>query len=272
MQQVYSPANAAEAHMLAHLLGQNGIEAHIHGEALQGAAGELPAGNLLQLLVPDDDYDRARALIRDWEKLNAAPAQEKDAKFRPPWLVGALVFVIGLAAGWGLKAGAERNAIPVDASELHYDQNGDGDTDLTYFYRIGASYAHKSEVDSNYDGKMDFVNHFGYQGISELTESDDDFDGFFESRLRYRYGLALVQEIDTNKNGVADLVAHFRNGIFVRDEIADLITARIVRVNYYNGHLLSRAEIDTDRDGFLETVRTFDRFGEVTKTELRERR
>ena len=49
MQEVYQPANAPEAHMLVHLLGEAGITAHIHGEALQGAVGELPAGNVIRL-------------------------------------------------------------------------------------------------------------------------------------------------------------------------------------------------------------------------------
>jgi hypothetical protein len=57
MKQVYAPANTAEAHMLAHLLEQAGVRAHVHGEALQGAVGESPAANLLQLLVADEDYD-----------------------------------------------------------------------------------------------------------------------------------------------------------------------------------------------------------------------
>lgn len=131
MRQVYAPADAAEAHMLVHLLEQNGIQALIHGEALQGAVGELPAAGLLQLLVPDEEHDAAR--------------------------------------------------------------------------------------------------------------------------------------------GVPDLAVYFRHGMVAREEISDLNSRQIVRINYYRGPLLESAEIDADRDGFLETRQTFGRFGEVTNTEARPR-
>ena len=48
---VYAATNAVEAHMIVHLLQQSEIEAHIDGEHLQGAVGELPAATLLLKLL-----------------------------------------------------------------------------------------------------------------------------------------------------------------------------------------------------------------------------
>lgn len=41
MKRIYQAANNIEAHMLVHLLEQEGIEAHVEGEHLQSGAGEL---------------------------------------------------------------------------------------------------------------------------------------------------------------------------------------------------------------------------------------
>jgi hypothetical protein len=45
----------------------------------------------------------------------------------------------------------------------------------------------------------------------------------------------------------------------------------MARINHYDDGRLQRSEIDLDRDGFLETVRTFDRYGEVVSSETRRR-
>ncbi|MEJ5207330.1 DUF2007 domain-containing protein [Denitratimonas sp. CY0512] len=66
MHVVYEPENLIEAHLLKGLLAQAGIAAHIRGEHLTGAMGELPALGLLAVMVVDEDADAARALIADW--------------------------------------------------------------------------------------------------------------------------------------------------------------------------------------------------------------
>jgi Putative prokaryotic signal transducing protein len=269
MQQVYAPANAAEAHMLQHLLEQRGIQAHIHGEALLGGVSELPAGGLLQLLVADEHYDEARQFILKWEKANA-PARGDAAKVpRMPLAVSLIIFALGLFAGWGLKLASENNLVPIDASVVRFDWNDDGAPDYSYYSRIGATYAYKSEEDANHDGQVDRIVFYDPAGAAERGESDDNFDGFFESRWLYRYGIPSRQEFDTDKNGAADIIAYHRHGVFDREEIFDPATGQVARVNYYDNHLMYQSEIDVNRDGFLETLRTFDRYGEITTTETR---
>ncbi len=258
--------------MLAHLLDQNGIQAHIHGEALQGGVGELPAGGLLQLLVADDESERARALIIQWERANVPAPGETPEKPRVPIWVGLIVFALGVGGGWSLRTAADRNAIPIDASEWGVDQNGDGRDDLTYFYRVGGELAYKSEADRNFDGSTDEIYRFDEVGMIISRESDDDFDGFTESRTSYRAGNPARTDIDRNRNGVADIQVFYTRGVVDREEIQDNRTGRVARVNYFEDFRVARSESDLDGDGFLETVRSYDELGEMTGTETRQPR
>lgn len=262
MIQVYSPANSAEAHMLTHLLEQNGIRAHIHGEALQGGVGDLPASGLLQLLVADEQHEQARQVIRNWEKAST-PAETVDRRGLT-MLASAIVFLVGLAGGWMLRDAAANNAVPLEVNEDRLDLNGDNRDDLTYFFRIGAAYAHRSEGDRNFDGRTDYVERFGADGIIESHEADDNFDGVFETRTSYRAGKPIQTLIDSSGQTLVGVTIRYENGVIRREEITDFRTGRIVRVNHYASLRLERAEIDLDRDGSLETVRSFDPFGEVT--------
>jgi len=63
MQRIYEPENLLEAEMLAGMLASEGIEAHLVGRDLIGAAGELPMQGLLGLAVADEQAEYARQLI-----------------------------------------------------------------------------------------------------------------------------------------------------------------------------------------------------------------
>lgn len=64
MRQVYLASNLVDAHLVKDHLISFGIKAHIHGENLVGAAGELPTDAYPTVWVTDnDDYERARQLV-----------------------------------------------------------------------------------------------------------------------------------------------------------------------------------------------------------------
>ena len=63
MRRIYEPENLLEAEMLAGMLASEGIEVHLVGRDLRGAAGELPMQGLLGLAVPDEQAGYARQLI-----------------------------------------------------------------------------------------------------------------------------------------------------------------------------------------------------------------
>lgn len=271
MRQVYEPANTPEAHMLVHLLAQSGIAAHILGEALQGAVGELPAGNIIRLMVADKDYERARELLLQWER--ASPAAEPVAtpgkRFR---FVAALVFMAaGFAAGWAAKIALDNTRYTFADSRVSLDQNGDGRDDVTWFYRLGAEMAHRAEWDMSFDGRVDSVSEFDVMGTTTSEEIDVNFDGSFDTQSTFRSGLRTLTLTDTDGNEIPDVRTIFEAGALRREEITDHVYGHVVRIDHFGDFHLERAEIDLDRDGFLETVRAFDRFGEIVRTETRER-
>jgi Putative prokaryotic signal transducing protein len=81
MKTVCEVANVIEGHLLLGLMRQQGLQAQLLGEHLQGAIGLLPVSGLLRLVVDDADLERAQALVRDWE---SAPPQVDDM----PWAQG----------------------------------------------------------------------------------------------------------------------------------------------------------------------------------------
>lgn len=68
MKKIYDANNNIEANLLKNILEQEGIEAHISGEYLQGGMGELPAMGLISIMVEDEDQLRAEKVVRDWER------------------------------------------------------------------------------------------------------------------------------------------------------------------------------------------------------------
>ncbi|WP_435652919.1 putative signal transducing protein [Pseudomonas putida] len=63
MQRIYEPESLLEAQMLAGMLASEGIDVHVVGRDLLGAAGELPLQGLLGLIVADEQVECARQLI-----------------------------------------------------------------------------------------------------------------------------------------------------------------------------------------------------------------
>lgn len=64
---LYAADSAIDAHLLKGLLDQAGIRAHIVGEFLQGAMGELPPTGLIQILVEEDDLTAALETLEAFE-------------------------------------------------------------------------------------------------------------------------------------------------------------------------------------------------------------
>lgn len=75
MQAIYHAANQFNAQLIVDLLQSEGIAARIHGAYLAGAAGELPFGGLIRVMVDDVDGERAAAIVAHWDAL---PVPEDD--------------------------------------------------------------------------------------------------------------------------------------------------------------------------------------------------
>jgi hypothetical protein len=77
---VYAAESSLDAHLVKGLLEQRGVPVRIVGHHLEGGIGELPAGGLVHLLVPEDWVETARGVIEDYEARRAGDAPgEGDA-------------------------------------------------------------------------------------------------------------------------------------------------------------------------------------------------
>lgn len=65
---IFRGSDYVEAHLLAGLLRQQGIEVFLQGALLQGGLGELPAVGHLTLMVDEDDREAAKRLIAAYER------------------------------------------------------------------------------------------------------------------------------------------------------------------------------------------------------------
>ncbi len=85
--------------MILNLLQQRGIAGRIEGEYLQGGIGELQAIGFVRVLVSEQDYAEARAIINEWDSIQ--PVSDRSAPEAQP-SAGLLFFVMGAMVGAGL--------------------------------------------------------------------------------------------------------------------------------------------------------------------------
>ena len=100
MKTVFDAENNLEAHMIAGMLEQHGVGAWVMGDTLQGATGELPAGALVRVVTNDDQAERAREILREWEQQQPEVgdnARELHREMPGPRGIGA--FLLGLITG-----------------------------------------------------------------------------------------------------------------------------------------------------------------------------
>ncbi len=63
MRSVYEAANLIDAHLVRHALEDAGIGAFVRGEALTGGMGDLGVFGLVAVMVPEDQWREARAVV-----------------------------------------------------------------------------------------------------------------------------------------------------------------------------------------------------------------
>jgi hypothetical protein len=63
MRIVYQAENVIDAHLVKGALESDGIPAHVAGEYLTGAIGELPALGLVAVMVPEHCLEQAAGVV-----------------------------------------------------------------------------------------------------------------------------------------------------------------------------------------------------------------
>jgi hypothetical protein len=79
MRKIYEPENLMEGELLQSMLASEGIDSHITGRHLLGGIGELPIFGLLGLAVEDDQAERARQLITEYNGAFVLTGDEPDS-------------------------------------------------------------------------------------------------------------------------------------------------------------------------------------------------
>jgi Putative prokaryotic signal transducing protein len=247
MKTVYEAANAVEAHMLMDLMQQEGLSPQLLGAHLQSAIGELPAGGLVRLVIADDEYAQARAVIERWEATEVSQTPRATAKPSSGW-ARLWIFLAGLVVG-GLVMYAYHH---LPAATDGVDHNGDGRPDDIWRYS-SSGLALGFEADRNFDGKADYISENDERGVSRTAKSDDDFDGVFESHMVFENGNFANSETDTNADGLPDVLSRYQQGVLVSSKYLNPTTGLPLLVEYYKLGKVDYADGDTDLDGKLDT-------------------
>lgn len=256
MKTLYEPSNALEAQMLHDLLQQEGITTRINGAYLQGGIGELPASGLVRLVVEDDDYEQARTIIKKWEATETPTAEPAIAK--PPTkaisaaLGGLLIGVVGSYFFFH---------VPINGDGI--DHNHDGTLDERWRYSTSGAFL-GSTMDRNFDRKVDYKNYTNQKTEVVSAESDDDFDGVFETKIQIKGGNFEHIEVDTDGDTLPNLKSDYTHGIIASTEYINPLSGSPVRVEHYHLGELKTAEIDTDNDGKLDKRYTYSKTAQIT--------
>lgn len=67
MKIVYRAGDITEAEIVKGMLRSSNIEAHVSGYYLQGGIGEIAPMDLAKVHVPDEDFERAREMVLEYE-------------------------------------------------------------------------------------------------------------------------------------------------------------------------------------------------------------
>jgi antitoxin component YwqK of YwqJK toxin-antitoxin module len=141
------------------------------------------------------------------------------------------------------------------------DHNRDGKLDEVWIYKDNR--ISRAEFDRNMDGKMDLIYEYDRRGIIYRARSDDDFDGTYETILKYKRGSVYLQESDLNQDGEIDHRSFFKDGVLDEVEIFDPKSKVPRKIQKYVMNKLSSAKYDTNGDGVFDVNYEYDYYEEV---------
>lgn len=251
MKPIYKASNLTEAHMILNLLEQHGLSAHLDGDHPKKIKGSIG------ILIEESDYKEGKRILNDFDKnqpkgpLNESPKESKKISFS--------LFSCFIGFCLGLFAIAIYYNSPLNRDGVDY--NGDGLLDEKWFYINDVIL--KTELDRNFDGKADLIYKYDRKGIVKSSKSDENFDGVYETKSKYINGNAIWSKSDTNGDGIYDCHIFFENGVFKKIEFIDPSSLKPLKVQYYDGFKLIKAEFDSNRDGILDTIYKYDELEEI---------
>lgn len=246
MKKVYEAQNSIEGHMLVHMLEQQGVEARLDGEYLQGGVGELPAAGLVTVRVEEADYEKAKDIIQEWEQAQPRSTEAETGKSRY-----GTSFFSGAATGaffaWLILS---------DSNPLAgMDQNRDGFLEEKYSF-LGQKVTQRKS-DRNGDQVYDAIVDWNKNGQVSQVQLDNNFDGIFDLQIRYTKGYPRTKTyLDRNSEPVK--VEYFDRGVLKKSEIFQSGTRKVVKRHFYSKGKLISSEYDSNADGEMDWQDNFD--------------
>jgi hypothetical protein len=255
MIEIYTAPNTIEAHMVLDLLEQAGIKGLIKNEQLQGLE-RLDSGGFVGIYVDEDNVNNATKIIADME--SQQPKQEVPRTPIEKTNPFKYIFI-------GFMAGSMAVALYFYTPYVvqKFDNNHDGKADGKYV-SFGNRLS-KCTYDRNFDGKVDLIYKYKWENELNSAESDDNFDGIFETFLKFSNGNISWSESDTTGDGFKDYRNEYKNGILNKAIFYDPKTKKPVKVQHYEGQKLVSAQIDTNGDGILNQTIEYNAIEEAIK-------
>ncbi len=101
---IYQANSSIDAKLIQDQLGFADIPSHIMGDLLQGGVGELQPQGLVKVMVDEEDFERAREVVENWEgklKINEKPNHLKQKMMNSSSskilaLIYVPIFIVGL--------------------------------------------------------------------------------------------------------------------------------------------------------------------------------
>jgi len=255
MKCIFEASSGLEAHMISNLLQQDGIQARIDGEFLQGGVGELQAMGFVRVLVSDADFNNAQEIIKSWDANQTVTVKTPPPKSKTTGL--GIGLLIGILIGFGGTFIAYNTPVTLDG----IDYNDDGSLDEKWVYRDNR--ISRIELDRNLDGAVDNIHLYNRKGRIYKTETDDNFDGVFEGVLTYKRGNPDMQTIDTDQDGVIDIKSYSKHGVLTEIEILGPTKSSPKKKQYFNMYKLTSSEFDSNGDGIYDKQYTYDYYEQI---------
>ena len=255
MKCIFEASSGLEAHMISNLLQQVGIDARIDGEFLQGGAGELQAMNMVRVLVDGSDYAKAQEVINTWESNQVEKTTVIKLKSKSTGISIGLLF--GLLIGAGTTFWAYNTPVNIDG----IDHDDDGKLDEKWVYKDNR--ISHIEIDRNLDGNVDTIHKYNRKGRIYKSETDDNFDGIFESTIIFKRGNPFLQVADKDQDGKVDVKSHFVNGVLTEIELSGPNSSSPQKKQQYNMFKLISSQFDSNGDGVYDKLYEYDYYEEI---------
>ncbi|WED29422.1 DUF2007 domain-containing protein [Vibrio sp. DW001] len=244
--------------MITSLLQQSNIKAQIHGEHLQGGIGELQPIGIVRVMVNEEDAAMAKEIIIEWDRKQpdtdvAVPLAMKRSSGLGKLLLGFLIGVISVGVYYNT---------PVNYDGIDYNNDGSFDEKWTYRnYRMV-----KTEIDRNFDGKIDYTTDFTRKGTPKKSLADDDFNGSFETKYSYNKGSVFQQKVDSDGDGFNEYIIEYNYGVIATARFLNPNNENVIKIQNFELDKLVSAEYDSNKDGVIDTVIKYDEYGEIIST------